>query len=117
MENQRAVEERLPVFKSFPVKYKLIFCSPLLEDLQLQGRLKGIDTVSVGGESGGEARICKWEWVENIFKACKSDNVPFHYHQIGSNFLKDGKVYRIPHSKQFGQAKKAQKLLEEKYSQ
>ncbi len=113
MENQRAVEERLPIFKSFPVRYRLIFCSPLLENLRLFGRLDGIDTVSVGGESGSEARPCKWEWVENIFRACKHDNVPFHYHQIGSNFIKDGKVYHVPHSKQFNQAKKAHKLLED----
>lgn len=117
MENQRAVEERLPVFKSFPVKYKLIFCAPLLENLQLEGRLTGIDTVSVGGESGSEARPCRWEWVENIFCACKGGNVPFHFHQIGSNFIKDGKTYHIPHGKQFSQAKKAQKLLEEKFSE
>ncbi len=113
MENQRAVEERLPIFKSFPVRYRLIFCSPLLENLRLFGRLDGIDTVSVGGESGSEARPCKWEWVENIFRACKHDNVPFHNHQIGSSCIKDGKVYHVPHSKQFNQAKKAHKLLED----
>lgn len=115
MENQRAVEERLPIFKALPIKHRLIFCSPLLENIRLFGRLSGIDEVSVGGESGENARPCKWEWVESIFAACKEENVSFHYHQIGSNFIKDGKTYRLPHSKQFGQAKKACKLLEERY--
>lgn len=113
MENQRAVEERLPVFLELPIKHRLIFCAPLLENIDLMGRLKGIDTVSVGGESGSNARPCRWEWVKDIYSACKNENIKFQYHQIGSNFIKDGKTFRLPHSRQFAQAKKAQRLLEE----
>lgn len=113
MESQRTVEQRLAVFQSLPIKHRLIFCSPLLEEIKLKGRLQGIEMVSVGGESGDNARVCRWEWVKSIFEACKNDKVGFHYHQIGSNFERDGKIYRVPRNKQFEQAKKAQKLLEE----
>lgn len=116
MENQRTAEERLPIFKAFPVKHRLIFCAPLLENIELFGRLGGIDMVSVGGESGENARPCKWEWVKNIFAACKEEKVQFHYHQIGSNFIMNGKAYHLPHRKQFEQAKKAQELLEGEYA-
>lgn len=115
MESQRTVEERLAVFCNLPIKHRLIFCAPLLEEIRLEGRLQGIETVSVGGESGENARVCRWEWVKTIFKSCKNDKVAFHYHQIGSNFERDGKIYRIPRNKQFEQARKAQKLLEEMY--
>ena len=111
MENQRAVEERMSVFKNLPIKHKLIFCSPLLENLRLDGRLDGIDMVSVGGESGNDARPCRWEWVKNIYNACEKEGVMFHFHQTGSNFIKDGKTYRIPRSKQLSQAEKASVLL------
>lgn len=113
MENQRAVEERLPVFLELPIKHRLIFCAPLLENIDLMGRLKGIHTVSVGGESGSNARPCRWEWVKDIYSACKNENITFHYHQIGSNFIKDGKAFHLPHSRQHAQAEKAQRLLEE----
>lgn len=115
MESRRTVDERLPIFLSLPVKRRLIFCAPLLEEISLKGRLAGIDLVSVGGESGNSARPCKWEWVEKLYVDCLESGTGFHYHQIGSNFIKDGRTYRLPHGKQFDQAGKAQKLLEKLY--
>lgn len=111
MESERRVRERLPVLGDFPAKHKIIFCAPLLDEINLKGRLDNIELVSVGGESGNEARQCRWEWVKKIYEACEESGTGFHYHQIGSNFVKDGKVYHIPHKKQFEQARKAQQLL------
>lgn len=113
MESQRTVDKRLPIFKSFPVKHKIIFCAPLITPISFKENLDGIELVSVGGESGTNARPCRWEWVKQIYSDCVKYKTSFHYHQIGSNFIKNGKTYHIPHKEQFAQAKKAQKLLEQ----
>lgn len=117
MESQRTADKRLPIFKDFPAKHKIIFCAPLITEISFKDGLDGIEEVSVGGESGGNARPCRWEWVKQIYSACAKYKTAFHYHQIGSNFVKDGKTYHIPHREQFAQAKKAQQLLEQAMSE
>ena len=113
VENNAMARLRLPVFNAFPAKHKLIFLAPLLEQVELEGHLDGIEEVSVGGESGPDARPCQWEWIEEIYKVCHESGVPFHIHQLGSLFVKDGREYRLPDRKvQHEQAKKAQELLE-----
>ena len=116
VENNETARLRLPVFKAFPAKHKLIFLAPLLEQVELGKYLDGsdwIEVVSVGGESGINARPCRWEWIENMYKVCLDRNVPFVLHQLGSLFVKDGKEYRLPNRKvQHEQAKKAQEFLE-----
>ena len=113
VENNAMAKLRLPVFNAFPAKHKLIFCAPLLEQVELGEYLEGIDEVSVGGESGTNARPCRWEWIEEMYRACRDRNVPFTLHQLGSLFVKDGREYKLPTRKlQHEQAKKAQQLLE-----
>lgn len=114
VENNAMAKVRLPVFSAFPAKHKLIFLAPLLEQVELGGYLEGIELVSVGGESGINARPCRWEWIEEIYRTCRDSGVPFHLHQLGAHFVKDGKEYRLPTRKvQHEQAKKAQLLLEQ----
>lgn len=114
VENNAMARLRLPVFNAFPARHKLIFLAPLLEQVELGGYLDGIEEVSVGGESGINARPCRWEWIEGICKTCRDSGVPFHIHQLGSFFIKDGKEYRLPTRKvQHEQAKKAMQVLEE----
>ena len=113
VENNAMARLRLPVFGRFPAKHKLIFLAPLLEQVELAGYLEGIEQVSVGGESGLGARPCRWEWIEEMYKVCRENSVPFHIHQLGSLFVKDGREYRLSDRKvQFEQAKKAQELLD-----
>ena len=114
VENNAMARLRLPVFNAFPAKHKLIFLAPLLEQVELEGYLDGIEEVSVGGESGLGARPCRWEWIEEMYKVCRKTGVPFHIHQLGSLFVKDGREYRLPNRKvQHEQAKKAMQVLEE----
>src|SRR5438132_9631987 len=42
-----------------------------------------IHWVIVGGESGWGARPVKIEWIREIFKACRKQNVPFFFKQWG----------------------------------
>ena len=113
VENNAMAKLRLPVFRDFPAKHKLIFCEPLLEQVELGEYLEGIEEVTAGGESGENARPCRWEWIEEIYRVCRDKGVAFQLHQLGAYFVKDGKEYRLPDRKvQHEQAKKALQLLE-----
>ena len=63
--------------------------------------------VTVGCESGNEARVFDYDWVLNIREQCIKAGVPFHFKQTGAHFRKDGKLYNIPRSQQMVQAHKA----------
>lgn len=107
-ENQKMADYRLPIYLNLPIKHKLIVCEPLLEEIHLSKYLlPQIESVSVGGESGPEARPCHYEWVLNIREQCIKAGVPFDFRQTGAKFIKDGKLYRVPKEKQIPQAQKA----------
>ena len=108
-ENQRRADERLPFFISLPIKNKGIVCEPLLERISLLPYLESgeIKSVTVGGESGDNARVCDYDWVLSIRDDCIASNVNFRFKQTGANFKKDGKVYRIPRKDQHSQAARA----------
>lgn len=108
VENGKMADLRLPIFNSLPIKHRLIIAAPLLEKIDLLPYLNdGIAQVSVGGESGNEARVCDYDWVLDIKRQCDEKNVPFTFHQTGANFRKDGRIYRIERRFQHSQAKKA----------
>jgi len=108
VENQAKVDERLPVFRDAKIAHKIIVCEPLLERLDLSPYLGDwVDSVSVGGESGEQARTCDYDWILDIREQCLAANVPFCFRQTGANFVKDGKRYRIPRKLQHAQARKA----------
>ena len=107
-ENQKMVDYRLPIYLSLPIKHKSIVCEPLLESIELSQYLTSeIQEVSVGGESGPDARVCNYDWVLNIQRQCAAANISFSYHQTGAKLLKDGKLFHIPRNKQHEQARKA----------
>ena len=108
-ENQKRADERLPIFLNIPIKHRLIICAPLLEEIDLSPYLDSqkIETVSAGGESGNEARICNYDWVISIRRQCIEANVSLTFHQTGAKFIKDGRYYRIERKHQHSQARKA----------
>ncbi len=107
-ENQKMADYRLPIYIDLPIRHKAIICEPLLEKIDLSSYLSpAIELVSVGGESGLEARVCDYDWVLDIRSQCISAHVPFDYHQTGARLLKGGRLYRIPKIKQGEQAHKA----------
>jgi len=107
-ENQAHADERLPIFLAAPIKHRLIICSPLLGEMDLTPYLNGsIDEVSVGGESGTNARVCDYDWVLKIREQCRASGVKFQFHQTGYRFVKDGKLYLIDRKMQHSQARKA----------
>ena len=108
VENQAKADERLPVFRDAPIRHKAIVCEPLLEAIDLSAYLGGwVQNVTVGGESGENARTCNYDWVLGIREQCIRAGVPFHFKQTGANFVKDGKRYAVKRPLQHAQAKKA----------
>lgn len=108
VENQQMADKRLPVFNSLPIKHKSIIAAPLLELLDISAYLDDdIEEVSAGGESGNEARPCRYEWILSLREQCIEKNIPFRFHQTGARFVKDGKMYRIKRQYQRSQASKA----------
>lgn len=58
-------------------------CEPLIGGLG-ELDLFDIDWVIVGGESGPQARPMRKEWVLNIMRQCKEQDVPFFFKQWGT---------------------------------
>ena len=60
-----------------------------------------------GGESGPDARPCRYEWILSTREQCIRYGVRFHFKQTGAVFIKDGKRYHIPRNLQQSQAARA----------
>lgn len=108
VENQAMADRRLSIFMSAPIRHKIITAAPLLEQINILPYLdSSIEEVSVGGESGVNARPCHYDWILDLRRQCVEKNVPFRFHQTGAYFVKDGKLYRIMRKYQLSQAHKA----------
>ena len=105
VENQAWVDYRLPLFLSFPIKRRFIACAPLLEPINLLPYLSGVEHVTVGGETGREARVCDYAWVLDIREQCVKADVTFWFKNTGSFFLRDGVKQKINPYKQGSLAK------------
>ncbi len=107
-ENQDRASYRLPILLSLPIRHKAIICEPLLERIDLSPWLNtSIEEVTVGGESGKDARVCDYDWVLDIRRQCAEKSISFHFKQTGAKLIKDGRLFRIQRKDQQVQAKKA----------
>lgn len=110
-ENQWAADYRLPVYLPLPIKHKAVMVEPMLSAVNLRPFFQNypgrIESVSVGGESGPDARPCDYEWVLDLHRQCLNYDIGFSYHQTGAKLIKDGKLYNIPRKLQHEQAWKA----------
>ena len=107
VENQKRANERIKLLCELPIKHRLVICAPLLEEIHIESYLKDIELLSVGGESGYQARACNYQWVLALGEQAREAGVKFHFHQTGARFIKDNKLYHIPKALQRSQAKKA----------
>ena len=105
VENQELADYRLPLFLSYPIKRRFIACAPLLEEIDLSAYISGVDHVTVGGETGRDARICDYDWVLKIRQQCIEAGKTFWFKNTGSLFRRDGIVEKINPFKQTGIAK------------
>ena len=95
VENQKNADYKLSIFNDLPIKHKCITIQPLLEKINIEKYLDGIELVAVGGESDISARPLDYSWVLYIREQCIRANVDFEFRQCGTNFIKDGKYYKI----------------------
>lgn len=96
IENQKHAETRLKIFKELPIQHKCITAQPLLEKIDIETYLDGIELVVVGGESDSHARVLMYDWVLDIREQCIRKHVNFEFRQCGTYTVKDGKMYTIP---------------------
>lgn len=105
VENQEAADYRLPLFLSFPIKRRFIACAPLLEEIDLSAYLQAVEHVTVGGETGRDARLCDYEWVLKIREQCLKAGATFWFKNTGSLFKMDGVIQKVNPYKQASMAK------------
>lgn len=107
-ENQEMANLRMPILMELPIRHKSVICEPLLGRINLFSWLdESIEEVTVGGESGSEARPCHYDWVLDIRNQCIAKNISFNFKQTGSRFIKDKRLYRIERKDQLSLAAKA----------
>jgi protein gp37 len=107
VENQINATKRLSMFSEMPIKHKNIICQPLIEQIDISNYLDNVELVVVGGESDRDARPMDYNWVLNIRNQCINKNVSFQFRQCGTNFIKDGKMYKLNVRLLCSQARKA----------
>ena len=100
IENQESADYRLPLFLSYPIKRRFIAAAPLLGTIDISAYLDGIEHVTVGGETGREARICDYDWVLDIREQCINAGISFWFKNTGSLFKCNGIVQKINPFKQ-----------------
>ena len=95
---ENKVKYRINDLSKTSAKVKFLSLEPLIGPLK-RLKLKNIDWVIVGGESGFTPRPMKEEWVLDIRDECKRKNVNFFFKQWGgknkkkSGRLLQGKTY------------------------
>lgn len=80
----------------------------MIEEIQIEKYLDGIDAVVVGGESDRNARPLNYEWVLSIREQCIRSKTAFSFRQCGTHFIKDDKMYTLNVRDLCSQARKAE---------
>lgn len=86
---------RFLYYVSLLIKHRCITAQPLIERVNLEPYLDGVELVVVGGESDREARPLDYDWVLDIREQCIRKQVNFEFRQCGTYFIKDGRQYKL----------------------
>jgi protein gp37 len=81
VEDERVLD-RIDFLRKVKAKVKFLSCEPLIGPLP-KLKLKNIDWVIVGGESGHRPRPMDAQWVLDIQERCKKADVAFFFKQWG----------------------------------
>lgn len=97
-ENQKRADERIPILLQLPFKHKGIMCAPLIDSVSIANYLHTgqIEQVIAGGENYDGARPCNYDWVVELAKECRNENISFIFTETGSYFIKDSRMYHLP---------------------
>lgn len=96
-ENQRAFDERWPIFSGIPAKHKGMNLAPLLGPIDLTPALESgqIEAVATCGEAFGGNRPCRYEWLRRISDDCARYRVNVAIGPVGDLFYRNGFPYRF----------------------
>ena len=94
-ENQRAFDERWPIFRDIPAKHKGLNLAPLIGPIDLSPALESgqIEYVRTCGEFFGGDRPCRLEWLESISGQCSEYEVNLAIGPVGAVFYRNGFPY------------------------
>lgn len=81
IENQRAVDERLPYLANTLAAVRFLSCEPLLEAIDLGLQQTPIDWIICGGESGPRFRPMDEAWARSLRDQCRDASIPFFFKQ------------------------------------
>ena len=95
VEDRETADFRLPLFLSYPIKYKCINCVPLIGRVDLSPYLQGVKRVTVGGEWGPEARELDFDWALDVKRQCEDAGCSFNFYRTGQRFRKNGVLHKI----------------------
>lgn len=96
IEDQKTANERMDILQKIPAKVRFLSIEPLLEKVKIYEKIKKINWVIVGCESGPKRRPCKLEWVESIVEQCKDATVPVFVKQISINGRVEKNINKFP---------------------
>jgi protein gp37 len=85
-ENQKWLNERLPVLLEIPVHdtaHRFLSCEPILSSVVIGPRLRNLGAVICGPERGRSLRTTNPEWLEDLRTECLMVGVPFFHHGSG----------------------------------
>ena len=107
VENQKNADERLACVARLPIRHRNIICQPLLERVDIEQYLPGVELVVAGGESDREARPLDYDWVLDLREQCRRAGTHFEFRQCGTHFIKDGRMYTLQVKDLCAQARRA----------
>lgn len=84
IENQEALERRMPFLEDCPAKVRFLSCEPLLGPLNLSDWVNSFEWAIAGGESGPRARPSDPAWFRDLRDFLVTNAIPFHFKQWGA---------------------------------
>lgn len=98
-EDQERFDERIRELERVYCALRFLSCEPLLGPIDFGERIRILDWVIVGGESGPNFRPMEVSWAKSIRDQCMAAGVPFFFKQSSGqrsemNPFLDGKEYR-----------------------
>lgn len=79
VEDQKTVNERIPVLLQIDAGCRIISAAPMLEPIDLKLPVGEISCVSCSGELGPGARPFKDEWARDLLEQCKTAGADFSH--------------------------------------
>ena len=101
-ENQRAFDERWPIFKDIPSRHKAINLAPLIGPVDISPALESgqIERVEICGEFYGGERPCRYGWIKDVSDACARYEVNLNVGPLGTVFIMNGIKMRFKYVQQ-----------------